>query len=119
MANQQVVFGRRGVAPRPAAHAAKAATAPRDMAAERLAAPAAAPAGAPRDPLDGELRAWKRARRRNFRLPWRQVSLMATLCFGIGAFVLPSSVNGAVQWLLYTLMGASLYAGFRRRRRGA
>src|SRR5665213_3369883 len=32
--------------------------------------------------LDDELRQWKLARRRNFEIPWRPLSLMATLCFG-------------------------------------
>jgi hypothetical protein len=66
--------------------------------------------------LDDELRQWKLARRRNFEIPWRPLSLMATLCFGIASFVLPDSVNDNVQWLLYALAAASLYAGFRKRR---
>jgi hypothetical protein len=52
-----------------------------------------------------------------FRIPWRQLSLMASLCFGIASFVLPDSVNDNVQWLLYALMAASLYAGFSKRLR--
>jgi len=68
---------------------------------------------------DEELEQWKRARRQTRRLPWRQLSLMASLCFGAASFVLPASVNGDVQWLLYALAGASLYAGFRKRRPGA
>lgn len=67
--------------------------------------------------LDDELRQWKLARRQNFQIPWRPLSLMATLCFGIASFVLPDSVNDDVQWLLYALAAASLYAGFRKRRR--
>jgi hypothetical protein len=43
--------------------------------------------------LDEELQQWKLARRRNFEIPWRPLSLMATLCFGIASFVLPDSVN--------------------------
>ena len=66
--------------------------------------------------LDDELREWKLARRRNFEIPWRPLSLMATLCFGIASLVLPDSVNDNVQWLLYALGAASLYAGFRKRR---
>jgi hypothetical protein len=42
---------------------------------------------------------------------------MATLCFGIASFALPDSVNDNVQWLLYALGAASLYAGFRKRQR--
>ena len=67
--------------------------------------------------LDDELREWKLARRQNFEIPWRPLSLMATLCFGIASFALPDSVNDNVQWLLYALAAASLYAGFRKRRR--
>lgn len=66
---------------------------------------------------DDELRQWKQERKRNFEIPWRPLSLMATLCFGIGSLALPDSVNDNVQWLLYALMAASLYAGFRKRRR--
>ena len=67
--------------------------------------------------LDDELRQWKLARKRNFEIPWRPLSLMATLCFGIASLALPDSVNDNVQWLLYALAAASLYAGFRKRRR--
>ena len=74
----------------------------------------------PEEPsVDDELREWKRSRKRAFRftfkLPWRQLSLMASLCFGIASFVLPDAVNGNVQWLLFALMGASFYAGMRKR----
>ena len=65
--------------------------------------------------IDDELREWKLARRQNFEIPWRPLSLMATLCFGVASFVLPDSVNDNVQWLLYALAAASLYAGFRKR----
>ena len=67
--------------------------------------------------LDDELREWKLARKQNFAFPWRPFSLIATLCFGIASFALPDSVNDNVQWLLYALAAASLYAGFRKRRR--
>ncbi len=67
--------------------------------------------------LDDELREWKEARQRNFEIPWRPLSLMATLCFGIGSLALPDAVNDNVQWLLYALAAASLYAGFRKRHR--
>jgi hypothetical protein len=65
--------------------------------------------------VDDELREWKQARRRAYRLPWRQLALMASLCFGIGALVLPDTVNENLDWLLYALMAASFYAGIRRR----
>ena len=66
---------------------------------------------------EDELREWEKARKQGFRIPWRQVSLMASLCFGIASFVLPDSVNGDVQWLLYALAAASLYGGFAKRRK--
>jgi hypothetical protein len=50
-------------------------------------------------------------------MPWRQLSLVASLCFGIASFALPDSVNDNVQWLLYALMAASAYAGFSKRRK--
>jgi hypothetical protein len=66
--------------------------------------------------LDDELREWKEARAQNFKIPWRQLSLMASLCFGVASFVLPDSVNRDVQWPLYLLMAASFFAGFAKRR---
>lgn len=65
--------------------------------------------------LEDELRQWKRTRRQNFKIPWRPLSLMASMSFGIAAFVLPESVNDAVQWPLFALSAVSLYAWFRRR----
>lgn len=59
------------------------------------------------------------SRKHGFEIPWRPLALMASLCFGIASFVLPDTVNDAVQWLLYGLMAASLYAGFSKRRTGA
>lgn len=66
--------------------------------------------------LDEELRAWKEARGSKFQMPWRQLALMASLCFGIASFVLPDSISGDLDWLLWGLMGASAYVGFRKRR---
>ena len=63
--------------------------------------------------VDEELEEWKASRKRI--IPWRQLSLMASLCFGIASLVLPDSVNDGVDWLLYGLMAASLYAGISRR----
>jgi len=71
-------------------------------------------------PADREFEEWKKARRQNFRLPWRQLYFLATLFFGIASLALPDSVNEEVGWLLYALMAASLCAGFAaRRRKGA
>jgi hypothetical protein len=63
--------------------------------------------------LDEELRAWKR--KRSFRMPWRQLSLMASLCFGIASLVLPASVNEAVRGPLYALAAISFWTGIRQR----
>jgi hypothetical protein len=66
--------------------------------------------------VDDELWQWKQARKQNL-VPWRSLSLVATLCFGMASFVLPDSVNDNIDWLLYTLAAASLYIEFRKRRR--
>jgi hypothetical protein len=67
--------------------------------------------------LEDELREWKQARRKSFRLPWRQISFMASVCFGVGSLVLPDSVNRTIQWLLLALGALSLTAGFSARRK--
>jgi hypothetical protein len=62
-----------------------------------------------------ELAAWKRDRiARPF--PWRQVSLMAGLCFGIASLVLPERINDAAAYGLYALSALSFLSGLRRRR---
>jgi hypothetical protein len=66
--------------------------------------------------VDDEIAAWKAARGSVIRFPWRQISLMAGLCFGIASFVLPDTVNDAVQWPLYVLTAISLYVGLRKRK---
>jgi hypothetical protein len=63
---------------------------------------------------DEELRAWRQ--QRSLTIPWRQLCLMATICFGVASFVLPAGVNRAVDWLLYALTGMSLYAWLLARR---
>jgi hypothetical protein len=65
-----------------------------------------------------ELQAWKaeRARERFARIPWRQLSLMAGLCFGVAGFVLPDSTNDTLSWLFYALSAASFAAGIVKRR---
>jgi hypothetical protein len=57
----------------------------------------------------------KPAIERRFKMPWRQLSLMASLCFGVASFVLPDSLNDELNWLLYGLMAISAYAGFSKR----
>jgi hypothetical protein len=66
--------------------------------------------------IEDEIAAWKEARGPVVPFPWRQLSLMAGLCFGIASFVLPATVNDTMQWPLYALTAASLYAGLRKRK---
>jgi hypothetical protein len=116
----QKVFGRRIVTPhapsggrepaRPAPPAGPLATAP---AGEQVLPPWRSAAAAQ---FESELHEWKRARRRAYKLPWNQLSLMASLCFGVAALVLPGTVNENLDMLLYGLMAASFVAGLRRRR---
>lgn len=67
--------------------------------------------------IDDDLQEWKQARKQRFTIPWRQLSLMASLCFGIASFALPDSINENLDWLLYGLMAVTLYTGLRRRAR--
>jgi hypothetical protein len=112
-----VSFGRRaGALPAPRTSANKSAKIP-------AAAPVQAfieqpaPAAEYLPSQDRELEEWKKARK--FQIPWRPLSWMASLSFGIASFVLPDSVNDKVQWLLYALMAASFCAGFAKRRKKA
>ena len=62
-------------------------------------------------PVEDELAEWKATRKHAFKLPWRPLSLVASLCFGVASFVLPDNVNDAVNWLLYGLMAMSFFVG--------
>jgi hypothetical protein len=64
--------------------------------------------------IDHELEEWKQARKQQSRIPWPQLYLMASLCFGTASLVLPDSINDNLDWLLYGLMAASGYAGFSK-----
>jgi len=64
--------------------------------------------------MDKELLAWKQQRR--FTIPWKQICLMGSICFGLASFILPGSVNGAVNWLLYALTAMSFWIWFKGRR---
>jgi hypothetical protein len=120
-------FGRRSAArPTPTAKAAiakgpaKATAAGIDKLFPTIAAPAATRSIASLGPGEGvspELAEWKAERKQAFRMPWRQLSLMAGLCFGVGSFVLPDSVNGVTDWVLYGLMAMSFIAGLSGKRK--
>jgi len=63
--------------------------------------------------VDEELRQWKAAR--GIRIAWRPLLLVASLSFGMAAFVLPASTSDPVQWTLGVLSAASFLAGLKRR----
>jgi hypothetical protein len=107
-------FGRR-VAPQPAWPQA-----PAKPGAPATAAPDEVRVAADVPPVDcaasteAELLAWKK--QRTFTIPWKQICLIATLCFGLAAFVLPAGINRAVNWLLYVLTAMSFWIWFKGRR---
>jgi hypothetical protein len=112
-------FGRRNALPRPrdenrdvAEALARAEPAIADQVPHQIASPAA-------PSIDEELRAWKEERRRQnpFRIPWRQLSLVASLSFFIGSFALPASVNAAADCVLYPLAAMSFWVWWSGRRR--
>ncbi|HEX4026522.1 MAG TPA: hypothetical protein VHX18_02805 [Rhizomicrobium sp.] len=114
-------FGRRTVQSTCSHAAGPQAVSRGDVCAEPVASPGHESSAVTLDSLedhsiDEELREWKNARRKMTKLPWRQISLMASLCFGIGSFVLPDAVNHAVQWPLLGLAALSLFAGFSKAR---
>ena len=80
------------------------------------ALPAADPSFPELSSLDDELRDWQSTRRKTFKLPWRQIALMSSLCFGVASFVLPEALNDALQWPLGALIAVSAYLGWRKRK---
>jgi hypothetical protein len=105
-------FGRRAVPQTPRQRALPvAAIAPAEIPVER-AFSLDMESGGPS--VEREIEEWRQAR--SFKIPWRQLSLMASLCFGLASFVLPDSVNGYVDWALYGLSAMSLYVWFSNRR---
>jgi len=102
--------------PVPAARVVEAAP----VAAERPVGAAAAPPSSEL-PVDEELRRWKAERSQTlfYRLPWKQFSLFASISFGVASFVLPDSVNDAVNYLLWglSLIGFAIWIGgfFRKK----
>lgn len=117
MANAQA-FGRRASSFQPRARTQHVSV-PAPQAPEPIAVsepqhspPTAAPVATVDEPalsIEDELRQWKAER--GFKIPWRQLSFIASLCFGIASFELPDTVNDEVNWLLYGLMAISFYVG--------
>ena len=70
----------------------------------------------PNDAAAAELSAWNRTRERN-PFPWRQLSLVGGLCFGVASLVLPDSVNDAAAYALYAIAGIGFIGGLSRRRK--
>jgi len=116
MANRQA-FGRRvnpQAFPAPPRRAVQAVSAPKPVAVE-FVVPTVAPDDQPS--LDSELSAWKKERGSQFKMPWSQLSLMASLCFGIASFVLPDSVNQNVDWLLWGLSIMAAWVWYSNRKK--
>ncbi len=114
MANRQA-FGRR-INPQPERTSQHAPIQPAAPIAQ-LESSSQMEAAADEPSLDVELQAWKQARGSRFKMPWAQLSLMASLCFGIASFVLPDSINGSVEWLLWGLSAMSALVWFSNRRK--
>jgi len=70
----------------------------------------------PNDAVTEELHTWNRTRERH-PFPWRQISLIGGLCFGIASLVLPDSVNDAAAYVLYAFAGIGFMGGLSRWRK--
>ena len=116
----QTTFGRRTTASRPIARAMEASEPARSAGNHARSEQAAEQSSAllmhtASPPIDDEFREWKKARKWHSGLPWRQLSLMASVSFGIASLVLPDSVSDTLDWVLYALMAATAYAGLQQR----
>jgi hypothetical protein len=119
---QRPAFGRRITPQAQQAAPARPVRAVEPVAAESVSPvlePAIAPERPSVDSVDQDVLAWKEARGSQFKIPWRQIYLMASLCFGIASFVLPDSVNDNVDYLLWGLCAMSAYAWFAGRKKKA
>ena len=70
--------------------------------------------------VDRELEEWKAAHKRHkrsFREPWRTLSIVCTLGFGLSSWLLPDSVADIAQLVTGGLGAASLFAGLRGKAR--
>jgi hypothetical protein len=109
-------FGRR-INPQGASRPQNAVVQPPRADAVALAIPVEIASPDTAESLDAELAAWREARRSKFRMPWSQLSLVASLFFGVASFVLPDSVNDSVDWLLWGLSITSLCVWYSERRK--
>lgn len=123
---REATFGRRGATTPRTSRRVEAVTAESRLEFAAFEEPVFVSAEMPRPAAqelspEEELQAWKaeRARERFSRIPWRQLSLMAGLCFGIAGFVLPDSMNDTLSWLFYALSAASFAAGILKRKAAA
>jgi hypothetical protein len=90
-----------------------------------LRAPAPRPAPEPsapppvverHDDVDAEVEQWnalRKARKRSFREPWRTLSIVAAIGFGLSSWLLPDSVSNITDLITGGLGVAALVAGFR------
>ena len=70
--------------------------------------------------VDRELEEWKAERKRHkrsFREPWRTLSIVCTLGFGLSSWLLPDLVADIAQLVTGGLGAASLFAGLRGKAR--
>jgi len=70
--------------------------------------------------VDRELEEWNAARKRHkrsFREPWRTLSIVCTLGFGLSSWLLPDSVADIAQLVTGGLGAASLFAGLQGKAR--
>ena len=64
-----------------------------------------------------DIETWKARRKGRKSMPWRQISLMAALSFGIGSFVLPDDLNAMVRPVLWALSAMAFASSFAPRRK--
>lgn len=116
---QRPAFGRRITPQAQPAAPARAARIVEPVAAPSAVSPAQTTVPPEEISVDQDVQAWKDARGSRFIVPWRQIYLMASLCFGIASFVLPDWMNDSVDYLLWILCGLSAFAWYNGRKKKA
>lgn len=114
---QRPAFGRRVIPQAAPAAALRPARVAEPAAPPPVIAQPQATVSAEEISVDQDVAAWKAARGSKFVMPWRQIYLMASLCFGIASFVLPDSVNDSVDYLMWALCGLSAFAWYNGRKK--